>query len=76
MRVRTHELFQDFDKLRSGFMTSSQFRRCVSSVLDRGVIAQLNEDELKVLVAHYEAEHDGLVKWTVFVDKMDKGLNY
>eukprot|EP00842_Homolaphlyctis_polyrhiza_P004257 jgi/Hompol1/4832/HPOL_001849-RA len=71
MRIRLVELFQDFDKLRSGLMTVSQFRRCVASSMDKGVVSPLSEAEINVLLDHYTDPKTKMVRWRAFVDSID-----
>ncbi|KAJ3380738.1 hypothetical protein HDU92_005792 [Lobulomyces angularis] len=72
MRVRLRDVFQDFDKLRSGYMTSAQFRRCVSSALDKGVVSPLTESEYSILTKHYFNAEKGGVNWVKFTESIDK----
>ncbi|KAI8927203.1 hypothetical protein BC831DRAFT_187984 [Entophlyctis helioformis] len=72
MRIRLVELFQDFDKLRSGLMTPSQFRRCVAASLDKGVGSSLTEPEINIMLDHYTDRKTGMVRWRLFVDSIDK----
>ncbi|TPX50000.1 hypothetical protein SeMB42_g00541 [Synchytrium endobioticum] len=71
-RIRISGLFSDFDKLRSGFVTLAQFRRCLGSIMDRGVVSPLSESECDTLARYYDVKGDGTVKWTAFVDSIDK----
>ncbi|KAI8608640.1 hypothetical protein BC830DRAFT_1162449 [Chytriomyces sp. MP71] len=73
-RIRLSELFADFDKLRSGFITTSQFRRCLASAMETG--APLMDGEYKVLMNFYRGQgiQDGRVKWHQFVDSIDRVL--
>nr|KAJ3422717.1 hypothetical protein HK105_006776 [Polyrhizophydium stewartii] len=72
MRIRLVELFQDFDKLRSGLMTASQFRRCVAASMDKGVVSPLTDAEVNVLIDHYLDPKTRMVHWRAFVDSIDK----
>lgn len=76
MRIRLVDLFADFDKLRSGFITASQFRRCIGAAYDKGVVSPLTVDECDVLVDHYDVKKNGMIKWRAFVDSIDKGNSY
>ncbi|KAJ3405397.1 hypothetical protein HDU80_001425 [Chytriomyces hyalinus] len=71
-RIRLGELFADFDKLRSGFLTRSQFRRCLGGAMETGV--PLTEGEYNVLIDSYKGIgiHEGRIKWHKFVDSIDK----
>ncbi|KAJ3127798.1 hypothetical protein HK098_005797 [Nowakowskiella sp. JEL0407] len=70
MRIRLHDLFSDFDKLRSGYVTAAQFRRCLGSAMDRTMVP-LTEVEYQVLVKFYDTKGNGMFKWTSFVDSID-----
>jgi Ca2+-binding EF-hand superfamily protein len=61
-RVRIHEWMRDFDKLRSGRMLKTNFRRCLD--LCR---FDLQESELAILEDHYQAWEDkDFVHWLQF----------
>jgi len=67
-RIRISEFFRDFDKLRSGFITSSQFR----IGLNMAKIV-LSGDEYKKLCEFYKAPKAGdHIKWRVFSDDVDE----
>ena len=74
-RLRVGECFQDFDQLRSGFITKSQFKRGLSYL---GLSAlgqfQLTEAHFWVLCNHYE--HSSMkdqVLWTRFMADVETG---
>ncbi|OAJ39816.1 hypothetical protein BDEG_23631 [Batrachochytrium dendrobatidis JEL423] len=71
MRIRLVELFQDFDKLRSGLMTVSQFRRCLAASLDKGVVSPLSKEEIDILQQSYIDPKTKMVRWREFVDSID-----
>ncbi|KAJ3099126.1 hypothetical protein HDU97_003459 [Phlyctochytrium planicorne] len=73
-RVRLTDQFADFDRLRTGYVSESQFRRCVGLAMDKGVVTPLTEEEFKILMEAYKGtgERVGRVKWTAFVDSIDK----
>jgi Ca2+-binding EF-hand superfamily protein len=73
MRIRLVDLFADFDKLRSGFITASQFRRCIGAAYDKGVISPLTEAECSVLLEHYDVKKTGMIQWRRFVNSIDRG---
>jgi Ca2+-binding EF-hand superfamily protein len=74
MRIRLVDLFAHFDKLRSGFITASQFRRCIGAAYDKGVVTPLTQAECDILVTHYDVKKNGMVKWRAFADSIDKGI--
>ncbi|KAI9346901.1 hypothetical protein BDR26DRAFT_916308 [Obelidium mucronatum] len=75
-RIRLVDLFADFDKLRSGYITTSQFRRCLGGAMERGVVsAPLTDLEYTILMDHYKGQGvdgGGRIKWVAFVDSIDK----
>ena len=72
-RIRLTEVFEDFDKLRSGLITATQFRRCAGSALDNGTLKRLSETEYKIVIDHYSNKDTKGVNWHAFVDNIDKG---
>ena len=72
------EYFQDFDPLRSGSITKSQFRRCLSN-LGLSAIGQhnLSESQFQMLCGFYEdpAQKDKVL-WTRFMDDIESGKLY
>ncbi|KAJ3281298.1 hypothetical protein HDU76_008958, partial [Blyttiomyces sp. JEL0837] len=72
-RIRLNELFADFDRLRTGFVTRAQFRRCVGAAMDKGVVP-LSEGEYQILMDHYKGKGHWAerIKWVSFVDNIDK----
>ncbi|KAL7752995.1 hypothetical protein RI367_001446 [Sorochytrium milnesiophthora] len=69
-RLRVVDLFRDFDRLRSGKLTRSQFRRCVSKLLERGPV--LTEAQYDALVQHYDARNTGSIAYMAFADSIDR----
>ena len=76
MRIRLVDLFADFDKLRSGYITAAQFRRCIGAAYDKGVVKPLSTEESELIVQHYLVKQEGLskwnglIKWRSFVDSI------
>ena len=67
-RVRIGEFFRDFDKLRSGFITDTQFR----IGLNMAKIV-LSSTEFEHLFAYFQAPKDGRhIKWREFCDMVDE----
>ncbi len=69
------EYFQDFDSLRSGSITESQFRRCLS---DMGFSAigkhNLSNSQFQMLAdAYRNPAHPDKVLWTQFMDDVESG---
>jgi Ca2+-binding EF-hand superfamily protein len=72
-RLRIEDLFCDFDKLRSGFVSRYQFRQAISAIMEKGIHSPLNDEDYDILMNHYDVKKDGRVKWTAFVDSINKG---
>ncbi|KAJ3133298.1 hypothetical protein HDU90_006246 [Geranomyces variabilis] len=71
-RIRVADLFADFDRLRSNFVPATQFRRCIGAILHKGVASPLTEAEVETLMAYYDVRNNKMIKWTSFVDSIDK----
>ncbi|KAJ3144617.1 hypothetical protein HDU89_008122 [Geranomyces variabilis] len=71
-RIRVADLFADFDRLRSNFVPATQFRRCIGAILHKGVSSPLTEAEVETLMAYYDVRNNKMIKWTNFVDSIDK----
>ncbi|KAI9136857.1 hypothetical protein BKA69DRAFT_1170346 [Paraphysoderma sedebokerense] len=70
MRIRIADSFRDFDKLRTGFITPSQFRRCLSQTVEKNV--KLRDGDYDVLIKHYDIKQNGTVWWLGFVDTIEE----
>ena len=67
-RIRIGEFFRDFDKLRSGFITKSQFRIGLNMAK-----VQISSQEFELLSTHFKAPKEGEhVCWKDFVDRVDE----
>ena len=67
---QVEEYFQDFDPLRHGSISRSQFRRCLSSM------GQLNltDEQFEVLAQYYkDPKIPGNVMWTRFLTDTEMG---
>ena len=69
-RVRVTEFFKDFDRLRSGFITETQFQRG----LDQFLGIRLTTTEVKNLIEKYSLHKDGMVNYRVFSDVIDRNF--
>lgn len=67
-RVRVNEFFRDFDKLRKGKVTESQFKAILSTL---NFI--LTEEEFQQLIDKYQTP-DNMVQYTAFVDSIDQAF--
>ncbi|KAI8521606.1 hypothetical protein Bbelb_013600 [Branchiostoma belcheri] len=70
-RVRVSEFFKDFDRLRSGFITASQFKRC----LDQNLGIQLTPQDEVMLLDKYDLKREGMVNYRLFTDVIDQAFN-
>jgi Ca2+-binding EF-hand superfamily protein len=70
-RIRTTEFFKDFDKLRTGFITSTQFQRCLN--VHFGIT--LSEAECEEVLRKYDTKKNGLVNYRSFCSNVDSEFN-
>lgn len=68
MGLRVTEFFHDFDRLRSGFVTRSQFKRC----LDTNLRLQLTNEEESLLFYKYDIKRDGNICYRQFCDVINR----
>ncbi|KAK7002739.1 hypothetical protein BgiMline_004147 [Biomphalaria glabrata] len=66
-RIRVNEFFQDYDKLRSGFVSASQFFRCLWQTLS----VKLSEEEEQALCMKYGFTEDGKINYKKFCDAIE-----
>ena len=67
-RIRVAEFFRDFDRLRSGYITSNQFRMGLSMAK-----IPISHQEFQQLADTYKAPKDGdHVRWRDFCDHVDE----
>jgi len=66
--LRVTEFFHDFDRLRSGYVTSSQFKRC----LDTNLRLQFSSDEERLLYSKYDLKHDGTICYREFCNVINR----
>lgn len=67
---QVEEYFQDFDPLRHGSISRSQFRRCLSLMGQ----ANLTNEQFEVLVQYYrDPKLPGNVMWTRFLTDTESG---
>ena len=66
-RIRVTEFFKDFDRLRSGYITESQFQRC----LDQFLGLRLTTRQVQDLIEKYSLKQDGMVNYRVFSEVID-----
>jgi Ca2+-binding EF-hand superfamily protein len=64
------EFFQDFDPLRHGSISISQFRQCLNSLGQ----TTLTEAQFQVLTQHYtDPKRPGNIMWTQFLTDVEIG---
>ena len=56
--MRLDEFFRDFDKLRSGRISNTQFRTGMSMAK-----FDLSQSEFDILCSHYASDRDGMMRW-------------
>ena len=66
--LRVGDFFKNFDKLHSGRVSASQFRRALSSL---GVT--LSEEDSQALISKYSDMNDGFVNYRAFASIIDTG---
>ena len=66
-RIRLNEFFRDFDRLRSGNITPSQFRIGMNMAK-----IDLSSSEFDLLKTCYASEKPGMFKWREFCDAVDE----
>lgn len=69
-RIRVTEFFKDFDRLRTGCITESQFQRC----LDQFLGLRLTTREVQELIEKYSLKQDGMVNYRVFAEAIDRNF--
>ncbi|EDO33216.1 predicted protein [Nematostella vectensis] len=71
-RLRVEEFFQDFDPLRHGSISVSQFRQCLNSMGQ----TDLTHAQFQVLAQQYaDPKRPGNVMWTQFLTDVEIGAN-
>lgn len=74
-RIRIHETFRDYDPLRKGIITISQFYSAIGSI--KFPKFALTKEHLKLLEKKYTINVDGvdLFNYNEFIKNMDSGMN-
>lgn len=70
-RIRIKEFFQDYDKLRSGFVTTPQFFRTLW--MNLGI--KLPEGDERALAVKYDLHNDSRINYVAFSSEIDKPFN-
>jgi len=71
-RVRILNFFEDFDKLRSGYVSEEIFKRCIDMILATTATCKLSKDEYNEIAKHYYDSEKKMVEWRSFVDDIDE----
>ncbi|XP_070544504.1 uncharacterized protein [Ptychodera flava] len=66
-RVRVTEFFKDFDRLRSGYITDSQFKR----VLDQNFGIKLSPADSEAISLKYDDKNNGMINYRAFSDVIE-----
>ncbi|XP_076448305.1 uncharacterized protein LOC143285015 [Babylonia areolata] len=70
-RIRVTEFFQDYDKLRSGFVTAAQFFRCLWQTLN----LKLSPADEQALTDRYDVRRDGSINYRLFCEDINLNFN-
>jgi hypothetical protein len=70
--IRMGDFFKDYDKLRSGIITETQFESALSLSIQKQ--AFLNRNDISKLSEYYRRP-DGRIYYKEFVDSMDHAFN-
>jgi len=70
-RIRPSEFFLDYDRLRSGFVTFTQFFR----VLWENLGIKLSEEQQQELIRRYDIKQDGRLNYRLFCDIINQPFN-
>eukprot|EP00833_Pecoramyces_ruminatium_P016532 jgi/Orpsp1_1/1190564/evm.model.d7180000079801.2 len=70
-RVRILNFFEDFDTLRSGYVSEAIFKRCIDMILATTATCKLNSDEYNEIAKYYYDSNKKMVEWRSFVDDID-----
>ena len=73
--MQIKDFMQDFDQLRSGLMTISQFRRCLSTLGFTSIGEHtLSDHQFEMLVVHFtDAKNPDKVRWADFMKAVETG---
>jgi len=75
-RIRVLNFFEDFDKLQSGYVTESIFKRCIDMILATTATCKLNSEEYNEITKYYYDNDKNMVEWRSFVNDIDTGKVY
>jgi len=71
-RVRIINVFEDFDKLRSGYVSKDIFKRCINMILTSTATCKLSQEEYDEITKHYYDSEKKLVEWRSFVEDVEE----
>ncbi|KAI9223116.1 hypothetical protein BC828DRAFT_376731 [Blastocladiella britannica] len=69
-RVRLVDGMKDFDKLKSGYISREQFRRCLVLCIEKG--PRLSNADFDVLFARYDTKNNGTIDYSAFVESIEQ----
>jgi len=72
-RVRILNFFEDFDKLRAGYVSEAIFKRCIDMILATTATCKLSSEEYNEIAKYYYDSERKMVNWRSFVDDVDSG---
>ncbi|KAG4099223.1 hypothetical protein H8356DRAFT_1668791 [Neocallimastix lanati (nom. inval.)] len=70
-RVRILNFFEDFDKLRAGYVSEAIFKRCIDMILATTATCKLSSEEYNEIAKYYYDSERKMVNWRSFVDDVD-----
>lgn len=70
-RIRVSEFFKDYDPLRSGFISETQFCRC----LDQHIGLKLSQQDREFLAGKYGARKPGMIDYRTFSAALENAFN-
>merc|ERR1712110_229736 len=70
-RIRVSEFFQDYDKLRSGYVSVPQFFRCLWQTLS----LKLTDEEERAMSMKYGLLNNGKINYKTFCDVIEQHFN-
>lgn len=73
-RIRISEFFKDFDRLRSGRISTFQFTRCLNQVLGSARSDGMTPAEEEALMAKY-IDSDNMIDYKVFTNNIEQVFN-
>ena len=73
-RIRISEFFRDFDRLRSGRISKSQFARCLNQVLGSARSDGMTPEEQEALTSKY-IDADDMIDYKIFTNTIEPAFD-